>query len=194
MLLRQSALARGRRRGVILLVVLSLLMLFLVVGITFVLYAKTSAESERLTTGAVAQKQADVEPELLLSYFIGQLLYDAPDDETGVYSGLRGHSLSRSLYGLNYLFESDGRIKRNNLSQLVDAGGNVLDDVAFNPTGRQHFDPRLPFVVLPPASSRDQADYNLINYTYFPADGFLRDPERRGWRPGTRPRGHPDPR
>src|SRR5690349_19833031 len=90
------------RRGVILLVVLVLLMLFAIVGISFVTYAASCERSERANREAVGATRADVDPELAFSYFMGQLLYDCLDDESGVYSALRGHSLLRNMYGLNY--------------------------------------------------------------------------------------------
>src|SRR5438128_10223031 len=89
------------RRGVILLVVLLMLTLFAIVGLTFVLYAGSAADSARLRLEAESRPQPDVEPELVFSHFLGQLLYDCLDDERGVYSALRGHSLLRNLYGLN---------------------------------------------------------------------------------------------
>jgi hypothetical protein len=135
--------------------VLILLTLFAVVGITFVLYADAEAQSARLAREAQSQDRPDVEPEVLLAYFLGHLIYDT-DDQRGVYSALRGHSLARLMYGSND--ESD-----NNFTP-------------FNGSGRLHTGPGTymnPF-------QRD--DYFLVNYTYFPADGFLRDPERLGLR------------
>jgi hypothetical protein len=149
--------ARGpARRGVILLVVLALLTLFALVGLTFVLYANAEATAARVAREAETQQQADAEPESLLAYFLGQLLYDV-DDVQGVGSALRGHSLARSLYGWN------------------DGAANVTP---FNGTGGLHTGPGSymnPFGI---------DDYNLVNYTFHPADGFLRDPERLGMRPG----------
>jgi hypothetical protein len=82
------------------------------------------------------------------------------DDTDGVSSALRGHSLARLLYGSN------------------DEPG-ARNDQPFNGTGRLH---------APGPLGGD--DYRLINYTYFPGDGFLRDPERLGWRAGQgQPRG-----
>src|SRR4051812_14393710 len=89
------------RRAMILLVVLSMLTLFALVGIVFVLYASSAAESARLGCEAESMRRPDVEPELALSSFLGQLLYDCLDDESGVSSALRGHSLLRNMYGLN---------------------------------------------------------------------------------------------
>src|SRR5262245_24908128 len=185
----RSALTTGARRGVILLVVLCMLTLLALLGLALVLYADSSRRSARLHLEA--QRRPDVEPELLLAYFLGQLLFDAPDEEHGVYSALRGHSLARNMYGMDYLIRADGSIPRA-AGELVDAAGNVLNGVPFNGSGRRQ-DPRLPFAGVPDGSpARDDA--NLVNYTYFPADRFLRDPERRGWRAGLRPAGGADNR
>src|SRR6516165_7265143 len=88
-----------QRRGVILLIVLALLTLFAILGLTFVYYASAAAGAARLERESLAATRPDADPELLLAHFLGQLLYDAPDDETGVYSALRGHSLARNLFG-----------------------------------------------------------------------------------------------
>jgi hypothetical protein len=144
------------RRGMILLVVIALLTLFAVVGLSFVMYANSAATASRLYRESESLNRPDVEPELLFSYFMGQLVYDVPDDERGVYSALRGHSLARSMFGYN-----DDR----------DSPGN---DVPFNGTGRLSFLNDLPI--------GPQYDNLAVNYTYFPSDRFLRDPERPGWR------------
>jgi hypothetical protein len=144
---------RAARRGIILLVVLALLTLFAVVGLSFVLYADGQATSARLFREAQSPSRPDVEPELLLAYFLGQLIFDVEDDETGVYSALRGHSLARLMYGYNDSASTSGQ--------------------PFSGTGRLHAPSPFPGI----------DDYDLINYTYFPADGLLRDPERLGTRP-----------
>ena len=90
------------RRGVILLVVMILLALFAVVGITFVLYAETEAVASRVHKEAESPRRAEAEPELLLSYYLSQLLYDVQDSRAGtgyVDSAMRGHSLARSMMG-----------------------------------------------------------------------------------------------
>src|SRR5262249_7471852 len=137
-----------RRRGVILLVVLAFLTLFAIVGLTFLYYADAAALSARLDRESQTLTQPDAEAELLLSYFLGQLLYDVPDDETGVYSGLRGHSLARNLFGLSYTIAPNGAL-------LYDK-----NDVPFNGTGR------LPYPFAPLGKNEEE----LINYTYFPVD------------------------
>jgi hypothetical protein len=111
MLRRRNAAAAEPRRGVILLVVLFLLTLFAIVGITFVLHSDAEARAARAYRDGQFPDLADVEPELLFSYFLGQLLYDVPDDERGVYSGLRGHSLARNMFGLNYTLAPNGSMQ-----------------------------------------------------------------------------------
>lgn len=145
---------KSRRRGVILMVVLALLALFALVGVTFVLYAEAEATAARIAREAQSLDAPDVEPELLLSHFLSQFIYDV-DDTGGIFSALRGHSLARLMYGYD------------------DATTNTTP---FNGTGRLHTGPGTfmnPF---------GMDDYFLINYTWFPKDGFLRDPERLGQR------------
>jgi hypothetical protein len=164
-----------------------MLTLMALLGVTFVLYATASRQSARLAVEAQDQLRPDADPERLLAYFLGQLLFDAPDDAAGVGSALRGHSLARSMLGLDYRYRPDGTIRRDAGGGLIDDAGKPLNAVPFNGTGRQHFDPGLPFPVVPD-SCPAKDDFNLVNYTWFPADKLLRDPERRGWRAGL-----PDP-
>src|SRR5438128_1782814 len=107
-----------KRRGVILLVVVALLTLFAIVGLSFVLYAQAEANSMRIAREAQdISGTEDIDPEMLLSWFMSQLLFDAPDDESGAYSAMRGHGLARNMYGEN-------------------PGQN--NDVPFNGLGRPH--------------------------------------------------------
>ena len=72
------------RPGVILVVVVIMLTLFLVVGLSFVLYAESEATASR-TYREVPQDTADIQPDQLLAWALGQIIYPVPDDETGVY-------------------------------------------------------------------------------------------------------------
>src|SRR6516164_607973 len=156
-MLRSRWAGARRRRGVVLLVVLCLLTLFLIVGLTFVFYANACQQAARLGLEAESRDRPDADPELLASYFLGQLIYDAVDDESGIYSGLRGHSLGRNMFGGNYHITRTGQLLRNARGELVDAAGNVLNDVPFNGTGRpKNYDPRLPFRL--PANSPAKDD------------------------------------
>src|SRR5262245_59690572 len=87
------------RRGIILLVVLSLLTLFAIVGLTFAIYAESAAESAKATRQVEYLFRPDIEPELALTQALSQIIYDVPDNETGFYSALRGHGLARLMYG-----------------------------------------------------------------------------------------------
>src|SRR5258708_39417464 len=90
------------RRGVILLVVLSFLTLFAVVGISFVLYADAEAEASRIFREAAANPTVpDMDPEQALAFIMAQLIYDRNDDLAGASSSLRGHSFARLMYGYN---------------------------------------------------------------------------------------------
>jgi hypothetical protein len=152
---RRLHLPANTRRGVILLVVLALLTLFAIVGISFVLYASRQADSSRYNRESEAPPQPDMDPELLLSYFLNQLIFDV-DDVNGVYSGLRGHSLARNMYGYNNVIQNGGK-------QI-----QVLDNtLPFSGVGRLHT-----------GQAFGADEFYKINYTYFKGDQFVRDPER----------------
>ncbi len=168
-----------RRRGVILMVVLILLTLFAIVGLSFALYASSEAQVAQLIREAEVQPRPDAEPELLASFFLGQLIYDT-DDFTGVFSALRGHSLARSMYGYYY-------------SRPGAADPDIPNTVPFNGMGRFHTHQATaagdPLAFMNPFNIDDS---QLINYMYYPDDlqptnpngpslklqPFLRDPER----------------
>ena len=80
------------------------------------LYADAEATSARLVREAEASSRPDMDAGLLLAYFLGQFVCDV-DDQGGVFSALRGHSLVRLLYGYN------------------DRAGNAIP---FSGTGRLH--------------------------------------------------------
>jgi hypothetical protein len=152
-------------------VVLALLTLFAVLGLTFILYAESEARGAQVTREAENVSAADITPTTLMNYALGQLIFDC-DSVNGIYSGLRGNSFSRSMYGYNDLPAS--------------VNGNPFNNrVPFNGTGRIHTsNPGLP------------DDYYVINYTYFPNEvlpafgnnPIIFDPERLGPRnPSTTP-------
>ncbi len=181
-MLRKNQVPASRRRGVILLVVLALLTLFAILGITFVYYASAEADNARIDREGQTQINPDVDSELALSMFLGQLIYDLPDDATGVYSALRGNSLARSTYGLNMAAAGD-----NTNSNPT----NASDDKPYIGVGRLHYpSPLLSLYKTAVPYAAD--DSYLVNFTYFQSSGdnFLRDPERysvtnsQGWRAG----------
>jgi hypothetical protein len=141
-------------------VVLSLLTLFAIVGISFVLYADAEALSSRVGREAENLTRPDVDPQLALSLFLGQMIYDAPDDESGVYSSLHGHSLARLMYGYN---------------------PTSTNDLPYNGMGRLHSQSYYKSINVP-TDPFTEDDFYYVNYKYFPNDGFIRYPERFGWK------------
>src|SRR5260370_7853713 len=95
--------ASPQRRGVVLLVVITLLTIFAVAGVAFVYYSDSEATASRTYREAAVYQEPDMESELLFAYFLQQLIFGVNDDESGVYSALRGHELLRNLLGPPYL-------------------------------------------------------------------------------------------
>jgi hypothetical protein len=161
----------GARKGLILMVVLALLTAFAIVGLSFVLYADSEAKAAQIAKEAeqgLVVHPYDLEPKVLLSTFLGQLIHDVPDpidlnDKTSINSAFRGQSLARSMFGYN-----DTALT-----------SNVMP---FNGVGRLHNTPAWPalFQTTPPTD-----EFDLPNYKMFPGDGFIRDPERLGLRTGS---------
>jgi hypothetical protein len=160
---------RNDRRAVILLVVITLLTLFAIVGLAFVFYAQSQAEASRYYREAQSPFQASggglITPtDVLFAEFLRQFIYDTPDDSTGAPSALRGHSLARTMFG----YDSTG----------VPASASntaVQNTRAFNGVGRLHAGNAVGSVSL-------TDDFYYPNYTYFAADGGIRDPEYVGSR------------
>jgi len=96
-MLKIPSIRTEKRQGIVLLVVIAMLALFATVALSFVVYAEAEAVASRYASQAQTQAQADVDPELLLSFFLSQLIYDTDN----VYSAMRGHSLARTMYGAN---------------------------------------------------------------------------------------------
>jgi hypothetical protein len=126
MLIRTRTFHPSERRGVILLVVISLLTLFAIVAISFVLYANAEANASKLFREGEANdiNNAAVDPDRLMGFFLKQLLYGVADDSTGVYSAMRGYDLARSMYGYNYPTQLSPSVPPNT--------------IPFNGTGRLH--------------------------------------------------------
>src|SRR5947209_3199214 len=114
-MMRSHATQQNRRSGVILLVVITLLTLFAIVGLAFFLYSEGEARSSnafRQFYDLPADELADIPPPTLAAFSIGQLVYDVEDPvyiapgnagntRSASFSALRGHSLARSMYGWN---------------------------------------------------------------------------------------------
>jgi hypothetical protein len=155
------------RRGAILLVVITMLVLFAVVALAFVYYAQAEATGSRYNREAQTSFRPDADPELLLSYFLGKLIYGDFNDATGVESATRGHDLARGVYG--YADAYDAVNKR----LAVQVG---LNTTPFNGLGRVHT----------PGIYAGTDDYYQPSYVWYPGDA-LRDPEHKGARAQANP-------
>jgi hypothetical protein len=98
--------AHSARRGVLLLVVLSLLVLFTLIGVTFVLVASQSRRSTRADSRG---EQYGDDPQKQLDSVFSQIVRDT----TNPHSVLRGHSLLNDIYG------NDGLKMSNNASTIA---------------------------------------------------------------------------
>jgi hypothetical protein len=157
-----------RRPGATLLIVITLMALFTAVGLSFVYYAEAEATAAKLFRESTDLARPDVDPEMALAYFLGKLIYpERDDDQSGIYNAGRGHDLARGIYGYNYTLQNI-----NGTPTLV-----LAPQRAYSGTGRLHAAyPTVANGGNPILAGVD--DYGLPNYRYWPADGFLRDPER----------------
>src|SRR5262245_35358959 len=135
-MLRRRPNRRDERRGIILLVVLTMLTLFAVVGLSFVFYADTEAFSSRTFREAENLTRPDVNTEQALSFFLAQLMFP-PGDTDGLFSAMRGHDLSTLMYGWNddsfsptnsnsIPWNGYGRLHEPFVFQTLDAQGNAV--------------------------------------------------------------------
>jgi len=79
------------RRGIVLVLILGVLALMAVIGVTFATFSGQSRVSARNFAQSVNQPQRDE----LMDYALSQLISDTPD----IRSSIRGHSLSRDMFG-----------------------------------------------------------------------------------------------
>src|SRR4051812_22537699 len=102
MILRPTNPARiaGPRRGAILIVVLALLAIFAVVALTFVIYSGAEADGARIYKQAQNSADGTPNPNEVVNAFLNAVIFDAGDtSSTDLLNNLRGHSLSRTMYG-----------------------------------------------------------------------------------------------
>src|SRR3954466_3999184 len=83
--------SRPRRRGIVLLMVVSLLALFVLLGATFTLVALQALNASKLE---LKQQQTGDPPDTEMDLVLGQILFD-----TQARTVLQYHSLLRDLYG-----------------------------------------------------------------------------------------------
>jgi hypothetical protein len=118
---------RKPRRGVVLLVVLSLLVLFLMIAVTFVLVA---GQYKRGAIAISKVNQTDDKPEKLLDAALYQLLRG-----TNTRSSLFGHDLLGDLYGIDGVGGTVG-----NAAPDMNVGGQIMQ-ISFNPNPSSPYSP-----------------------------------------------------
>ncbi|QEH38168.1 hypothetical protein OJF2_67660 [Aquisphaera giovannonii] len=134
---------RGRRRGVILILVLGILGLMAVIGITFATLSGQARVGARQNAQAMQQPQRDE----LFDYALSQLISDTAD----IRSAIRGHGMARDMFGNDanrngYLTQRpDGlRMAPNNdaffyITAVASAGGTLYDLTTNIPTADNAF-------------------------------------------------------
>ncbi len=161
------------RRGAILLIVLVLLALFAVVGLAFVIYAQAEATNARIFREIQSNAfDAPPDPNPPVTAFLQQLIYPVPDGG-GVTSALRGHELSRLIYGYNpnttnnvpysgigLFAQMVGSIDRRN---VINYTGMLPGDTVFDP---EHTGSRLASAVLAGTPSTGNYVGKNAPYTY----------------------------
>jgi hypothetical protein len=175
-MLKSNAAAHHRREGIVLLVVMAMLALFATVALSFVFYAEYEATAARFGSQAQTPAQADVEPELLLSYFLSQLIYDTDN----VYSSMRGHSLARGMYSYDPLhlneipFNGIGRY-RSTLMNTVSGDSKssvvMINNTDFSDPGIPQRSPETNAQTIMNASEAG----NVVTITTLKPHGFLKN-------------------
>jgi hypothetical protein len=160
-----------QRRGSILLVVITFLALFAVVGLSFALFAESENTASR--THMEAFKINDLpgranpeEPNAqeVANLVLGQIIYDTPDTGPSTLSAFRGHSLARLMYS-----------GQGGLSPYNGQGLFVTNDEAM-PVGNGSLAP-IPYTYSANFGSRDVLRSGVFNYSYRPGSGVFFDPE-----------------
>lgn len=159
-MIRRHAARRPARRGAILLIVLTMLALFAVIGLSFVLYSESEATAARIHKDRLSTPSDDLppDPNAVAGTFLGQLIYPVPDAGDATLSGLRGHELARLMYGFR-----DGS----------------PNDVAYNGVGMFS---EVPAPAVPGITNRTE----VVNFSYRPGSPLF-DPEHTGYRQDNTP-------
>ena len=112
----------ARRRGVVLILVLGMLALMALIGVTFATFAGQSLVSNR----NFAQSVSFPTSEQVMDYALAQLINDTNNPT----SALRGHSLTRDMYGRDSLLSGNTAESRGQITRLP--GGVPLSLTAVN--------------------------------------------------------------
>jgi hypothetical protein len=164
------------RRGAVLIVVLAMLVLFAVLGLSFVLYSEAQQSAAKGNKDAES-RETRPNPQLAAEGYLGGLIYDVGDTGDDLMNPIRGHSLARSKYGYQagvagvLPFDADPLVYEE-----VPSAGPIIKSPK-KPGAVQ------PFQGLPPRTV--PFDFNgildnrqIVRYTWDPATNTVFDPER----------------
>lgn len=136
---------RGRR-GTVTVIVVAFLALFFVMALTFAFYSIAESDNAKAYRDAAAGlDMTDIggpDPYPILNETLSQIIYGPEDGVAGAFTGLRGHDLSRTIYG-------------------YDKNNPTAGTQAFNGYGRAKPSMIYPFLTA--------AQDNMINYTWVPS-------------------------
>ncbi|WZO97201.1 hypothetical protein EP7_004224 [Isosphaeraceae bacterium EP7] len=150
MLARRNRTA-GRRRGVVLILILGMLGLMALIGVTFAAFAGQAQVGSRNFAAGVASANA----EQMMDYALAQLI----NDTNNPLSALRGHSLGRDMYGNDSVMANgiNNSLYKNYLEALPNGNFIRLQSVGTHPGGSPH----------PTLAGKIRYETNIpVGYTY----------------------------
>jgi hypothetical protein len=151
------------RRGAILLIVLTLLALFAVIGLSFVLYAESEALAARTRREARATNDEPPSAEVMASAFLGRFVYPSGDTGDALLNSIRGYDMATMVYGNNPA--GGNNIPYNGI-------GTVYEDLSANTTA----------TVTAVTDRRQVVNYSWQFNRTTPANSRVFDPEYLGVR------------
>lgn len=133
-----------RRQGTITVIVVAFLGLLFILALTFVFYSTAESDTAKVYRdyanvdgGTASDLGSPPDPVEIFNYGFGQLIYGAPEDQTGAFSTIRGHELARTIYGWNPL-DPNGNNQAFNGVGLVDQAIVHADIAGFPQTMVNH--------------------------------------------------------
>lgn len=155
-MLRTFAFRPTRRRGSVLIVVLAMLVLFAVLGLSFVLYSESQLSAARSQKISVSI-DSEPNPLLALEGWMGPFIYDKGDTGDDLMDPIRGHSLSRSKYGAGGSFVPFGGsplpMEAITLGAAAFADSRQIVRFTWDQGNAAVFDPERVYGATPPRNS-----------------------------------------
>src|SRR5205807_76413 len=106
--MRPFSTSRGGRRGTVTIIVVSFLLVFFILALTFAFYSIAEADQAKVykdsvNVGMNGSFDAGPPPDAdgLFDKALGDIIFGPPDGVPGAFNVLRGHDLARLVYGWN---------------------------------------------------------------------------------------------